>query len=57
MWQCGCSDIYFNIILCMYAETIYSPELGEVLLILFRYYVWFVSCVLAQVPLVDSVGE
>jgi len=39
MWQCGCNGIYFNIILCMYAETIYSPKLGDVLLILFRYYV------------------
>lgn len=30
MWKCACDDIYFNITLCMYVETLYDPILGAV---------------------------
>ena len=55
-WQYGRNYSYFSITWYICAEIIYSPELGEVLLILFTCYFFYVSGVLAQVPLLDCVG-
>ena len=30
MWECGCDGICFNIISCVYAETMYNTEFGAV---------------------------
>ena len=30
LWMCGCEDVYFSIIFCMFVETMYVPEFDAV---------------------------